>query len=300
MKIAFLIVSFIVVLVICGIGVNHFWLKGIQQRELELTEREMVLKKHLSDIENKAQQSGGTLKPETPEPAPAPASSSVPAPAPAPSAVPAPVPSPASVPAYPNPPQAPANALASTPAVPAMPVDPDLERMRQEREMLEQQNRAVMERYNQVNGNGTSAPAATSTGQAPGSQYGELPKWTGNESPGAPGTSGPLPGTAPPAAMPASTQNSGLARQIRNATAIGRVVYFDPQWGIVEISAGKQNNIAVDQRLAVRRGDMIVGYLKVKEVGDTSSIASGSSSNFYSETAVKPQPGDDVIGWPLF
>ena len=42
------------------------------------------------------------------------------------------------------------------------------------------------------------------------------------------------------------------------------------------------------------------GFVTVEEVFDTYSVTKLTSGNRDSETARRPQPGDDVIKWPLF
>lgn len=91
-----------------------------------------------------------------------------------------------------------------------------------------------------------------------------------------------------------------FARQIKDAPPAGRVVVYNSDWGFVQIDTGANQSVAVGTKFAVRRGTSIVGYVKVTEVNQKTALAEMTSRNQHSETARKPQAGDDVIPWPLF
>ena len=111
----------------------------------------------------------------------------------------------------------------------------------------------------------------------------------------APGTVGgatPLPSDDP--------KVQALRQQILNASAIGKVAAFHREFDRVTIMGGSERNIQVDDTFAVRRGHEIMGFLTIEEVEQGTAHAKLTSSNAGSETARKPQAGDDVIKWPLF
>lgn len=113
--------------------------------------------------------------------------------------------------------------------------------------------------------------------------------------PGAPGTLGgasPLPSDDP--------KVQALRQKIVNAAAIGKVVNYIPEYERLTFEGGSERNIQVEDTFAVRRGHEIMGYLEVEEVEQGASHAKLTSDNAASETARKPQAGDDVIKWPLF
>lgn len=120
-------------------------------------------------------------------------------------------------------------------------------------------------------------------------------------------TADPTPPAAPPgtlggaAPLPSDDPKvKALRQQIVNASSIGKVAAYHKEFDRVTIVGGAERNIQVDDTFAVRRGYEIMGYLKVEEVEQGSSHAKLTSKNAGSETARKPQPGDDVIKWPLF
>lgn len=93
---------------------------------------------------------------------------------------------------------------------------------------------------------------------------------------------------------------AAMAEQVKRQPALAKVIDFDPEWAILVISGGAESNISPEMRLAVRRGDQIVGFIKVTEVEQNQSVAELMSRNKFSPTARKPQPGDDVIAFNLF
>lgn len=116
--------------------------------------------------------------------------------------------------------------------------------------------------------------------------------------PSAPGDAG-----APDAAggpVQSEAEIAAMAEQVKRQPALAKVIDFDPEWAILVISGGAESNISPEMRLAVRRGDQIVGFIKVTEVEQNQSVAELMSRNKFSPTARKPQPGDDVIAFNLF
>lgn len=105
---------------------------------------------------------------------------------------------------------------------------------------------------------------------------------------------------AEPAATPTVTiqEIADQERIIANAGVLAKVARYEREWNVLTITGGAKNNIKVDQRLSVRRGKMIVGYLKVTEVGSDHAIAELTSHN-RDAGGVVPQPGDDIISFSL-
>jgi hypothetical protein len=68
----------------------------------------------------------------------------------------------------------------------------------------------------------------------------------------------------------------------------------------VTFDAGIGQGVRIDQRFAVRRGSEILGWVKVNEVLEDEAIATLVTKNADSDTAVKPDVGDDLIDFELF
>jgi len=88
--------------------------------------------------------------------------------------------------------------------------------------------------------------------------------------------------------------------KVRAAPSLARVTDYDRDWGIVTFNAGAGQGVKKNQRFAVRRGDIILGWVKVDEVQATSSIAVLVTKNKNIDTAEKPAAGDDLINFELF
>ena len=88
--------------------------------------------------------------------------------------------------------------------------------------------------------------------------------------------------------------------KVRAAPSLARVTGYDRNWGIVTFNAGAGQGVKKDQRFAVRRGDIILGWVKVDEVQATSSIAVLVTRNKNIDTAEKPAAGDELINFELF
>ncbi|MCB1062601.1 MAG: hypothetical protein KDN20_06745 [Verrucomicrobiae bacterium] len=104
----------------------------------------------------------------------------------------------------------------------------------------------------------------------------------------------------PPSPVQTESEVAAIAEQISLQPAIAKVVDYDPEWAILVLNGGSENNIKVEMRLAVRRGKEILGFIKVTEVEANQSIAELMSQNKFSPTARKPKPGDDIIAFNLF
>ena len=140
--------------------------------------------------------------------------------------------------------------------------------------------------------NSRASQAAGGSPSAAGSSPTAIPVAPPAPAPGTLGGATPLPTDDP--------KVQALRQQIVNASAIGKVEAYLTEFDRVTIRGGSERNIQVDDTFAVRRGYEIMGYLKVEEVEQGSCLAKLTSKNADSETARKPQAGDDVIKWPLF
>ncbi|MEM9015699.1 MAG: hypothetical protein AAGC68_01705, partial [Verrucomicrobiota bacterium] len=88
--------------------------------------------------------------------------------------------------------------------------------------------------------------------------------------------------------------------QIRRSPALAQVTSYDNDWGIVTFNAGSNNQVEVGKRFAVRRGDEVVGWIRVDQVEPSASIAVLVTKNRDSDTAKKPAVGDDLIDFELY
>ena len=84
------------------------------------------------------------------------------------------------------------------------------------------------------------------------------------------------------------------------APALARVTGYDKDWGLVTFNAGIGQGVKKDQRFAVRRGEDILGWVKVDQVEENQSIAVLVTKNREIDTAAKPEVGDDLIDFELF
>lgn len=140
--------------------------------------------------------------------------------------------------------------------------------------------------------NSRASQAAGGSPSAAGSSPPAPPAFVPVAAPGTLGGATPLPSDDP--------KVQALRQQILNASAIGKVAAFHREFDRVTIVGGTERNIQVDDTFAVRRGHEIMGFLTIEEVEQGTAHAKLTSSNAGSETARKPQAGDDVIKWPLF
>ncbi|MDF1738982.1 MAG: hypothetical protein P1U86_07470 [Verrucomicrobiales bacterium] len=93
---------------------------------------------------------------------------------------------------------------------------------------------------------------------------------------------------------------SRMRDQVRMAPALARVTGYDKDWGLVTFNAGIGQGVKKDQRFAVRRGEDILGWIKVDQVEENQSIAVLVTKNREIDTAAKPEVGDDLIDFELF
>jgi hypothetical protein len=195
---------------------------------------------------------------------------------------PAPSPVPPAVAPAPTPDPVPVPPVAS--ALPTAAENSEVAKMKAELDALRRENALIESRANQLSGaSGATAPdggGPATTGEAP------------SPAPGTLGGAAPLPSDDP--------KVQALRQQILNAASIGKVAAYLTEFDRVAIEGGSERNIKVDDTFAVRRGYEIMGYLKVEEVDQGSCLAKLTSKNAESDTARKPQAGDDIIKWPLF
>ncbi len=175
--------------------------------------------------------------------------------------------------------------------------DPEIAQLQARLEAAEQENLLYQQKMEQLkSGQPAGNPGAAGTAL---SNPGSLREVMGQKGP-AGAEASLFPGQAETSGGGQAGATAEFEKQIKAAAPVGKVTAFNAQWGFVQIDSGKDRNIKEGSKFAVRRGASIVGYVKVTEVNDKSSIAELTSRNKYSETARKPQAGDDLITWPLF
>ncbi len=190
-----------------------------------------------------------------------------------------------------QPPPAAREAQAALPA----PEDPDLASLRESLDQAREQSRLTEQRYNQLAAGGTASSPAGSASVAPsagGSQAAitsELPDFLRNAVENPPGGHPEI-----------EAQLQRMRSQVLAAPSLAKVTSYDAEWGIVTFDAGAAQGVKVDHRFAVRRGSDVLGWVKVSEVTPDQAIATLVTRNANSETAVKPEVGDDLIDFELF
>ncbi|MBL9160483.1 MAG: hypothetical protein JNJ70_23575 [Verrucomicrobiales bacterium] len=173
------------------------------------------------------------------------------------------------------------------------PEDPDIARFQQSLEQARQQGQATDQRFNQLAGNAATAPDAAPA--APAGTTGsaeitsELPDFLRDAVNNPPGGSPEM-----------DARLDRMRSQILAAASLGKVTSYDKDWGIVTFNAGAAQGVKKDQRFAVRRGSEVLGWVKVDQVDEDQAIAVLVTKNRDSDTAVKPDVGDDLIDFELF
>lgn len=183
--------------------------------------------------------------------------------------------------------QPPAAAREAQAALPA-PEDPDLASLRESLDQAREQSRLTEQKYNQIAGGGT-APPAPSAGGSQAAITSELPDFLRNAVENPPGGNPEI-----------EAQLQRMRSQVLAAPSLAKVTSYDAEWGIVTFDAGAAQGVKVDHRFAVRRGSDVLGWVKVSEVTPDQAIATLVTRNANSETAVKPEVGDDLIDFELF
>lgn len=171
-----------------------------------------------------------------------------------------------------------------------VPIDPEINKIRQSLDQAREQGRRTEERYNGLAGNGNQAPAAPSaTAQAETQITSELPDFLREAV------------QSPPGGNPeVEARLQKMRDQVMTAPSLAKVTSYNKDWGIVTFNAGEGQGVKKDQRFAVRRGSEILGWIKVDQVEADQSIAVLVTKNRDSDTSIKPDVGDDLIDFELF
>ncbi len=186
-----------------------------------------------------------------------------------------------------------ANSMASQveSSLPA-PEDPDIARFQQSLEQARQQGQITDQRFNQIAGADATVPPANLAQDPPtGSAEitAELPAFLREAV------------NNPPGGNPeVDARLQRMRSQITAAASLGKVTSYDKDWGIVTFNAGAAQGVKKDQRFAVRRGSEVLGWVKVDQVEEDQAIAVLVTKNRESDTALKPDVGDDLIDFELF
>lgn len=99
--------------------------------------------------------------------------------------------------------------------------------------------------------------------------------------------------TTPPT-VPDMKAMADLANMIAAAPSIGKVTQYLQKLNVIAVNCGSESNLKEDQKLSIRRGKDIVGYLKITEVHPDFAFGELTSDNRSGE-GVQPKVGDDII-----
>ncbi len=171
------------------------------------------------------------------------------------------------------------------------PVDPEIARMQDSLDQARQQTARTDQRYRDITGDVDEKvrEATEAERRGIGDLSAELPDFLKNAVENPPGGNPEV-----------EARLERLREQVRNAPSLATVTSYDKEWGIVTFNAGSKQLVKPDQRFAVRRGTDILGWVKVDQVEDDQSIAILVTKNRNSDTALKPEVGDDLIDFELF
>ncbi len=214
------------------------------------------------------------------------------------------------------------NPIATAPAASASiqqslpaPKDPEIEALRASLNAAQEKGRETDRKLKSlVEAQNAPAPVQPATAPQPkssirfnGQTVGEEAQQVAAAAAAAGGIDGDLPDFLrnalqdPPGGNPQlEAEAEALKVKIRSAPSLGNVMSYDNDWGVVTFDAGAMQQVKKEQRFAVRRGEQILGWIKVDDVTPNQSIAILMSKNRSSDTALKPEPGDDVIEFDLF
>lgn len=176
-----------------------------------------------------------------------------------------------------------------------LPNDPELESIRASLDQAREQGRLTEQRYNQLAGNVDSdareaaAMAVGDNGTGSTAITEELPDFLREAVENPPGGNPEV-----------EARLERMRQQVVAAPSLGKVTSYNKDWGVVTFDAGASQGVKVEQRFAVRRGSEILGWIKVDEVREDQSIAILVTKNRNSDTALKPEVGDDLIDFELF
>ncbi len=167
------------------------------------------------------------------------------------------------------------------------PRDPEMDQLRNSMDQVKEQAARTDQRYNEITGDvdrlaREAEPAASEI-------TAELPDFLRDAVENPPGGNAEV-----------EARLSRMREQVRMAPALARVTGYDKDWGLVTFNAGIGQGVKKDQRFAVRRGEDILGWVKVDQVEANQSIAVLVTKNREIDTAAKPEVGDDLIDFELF
>jgi cell division protein FtsB len=91
-----------------------------------------------------------------------------------------------------------------------------------------------------------------------------------------------------------------MRERVTRAPTLAQVTSVDMKFGFVTFNAGVSQQVAVEQRYAIRRSGEIVGWVRVEEVHPNEAIAKLESEHGESTTSVRPAVGDDLIPFEAF
>lgn len=171
------------------------------------------------------------------------------------------------------------------------PVDPEIAQIQDSLDQARQQTQRTDQRYRDLTGDvdEKAMEAAEAERRGIGDLNTELPDFLKNAV------------ENPPGGNPEVEERLARMReQVRNAPSLATVTSFDSEWGVVTFNAGSKQLVKPEQRFAVRRGTDILGWVKVDQVEENESIAVLVTKNRDSDTARKPEVGDDLIDFELF
>lgn len=105
----------------------------------------------------------------------------------------------------------------------------------------------------------------------------------------------------PPSANPEiEAEMARMRERVTRAPTLAQVTSVDMKFGFVTFNAGVSQQVAVEQRYAIRRSGEIVGWVRVEEVHPNEAIAKLESEHDESTTSVRPAVGDDLIPFEAF
>lgn len=172
------------------------------------------------------------------------------------------------------------------------PNDPEVDRIQDSLNQAREQSRRTGQRYGEITGDVDSRARESAESRASESSEAitsELPDFLREAAENPPGGNAEV-----------EEQLARLREQVRRAPSLAQVTSYDKEWGVVTFNAGSKQLVKKDQRFAVRRGTDILGWVKVDQVEDNESVAVLVTKNRDSETALKPDVGDDLIDFELF
>ncbi|MAS94090.1 MAG: hypothetical protein CMO55_12915 [Verrucomicrobiales bacterium] len=177
------------------------------------------------------------------------------------------------------------------------PEDPELEALRSTLDQVRAEGQRIEEQYNRISKGEDSRPLNSEIANNSkelstdgiGDLEEELPEFLREAL------------KNPPGGNPSVEEEMERYRvQIRNAPALAKVMSYDKDWGVVTFDAGPSQGVRVNQRFAVRRGEKILGWIKVDEVSDRHSFGTLTTKNKNIDTAAKPEVGDDLIDFEIY